>query len=66
MNNENKLLDDFLNEIKKVGAAKVARLSGFSATIIYDWIHKRKTPTLLNAQKVANAMGLEFLIFDQL
>lgn len=64
--NEMKILDDFLVEVKKVGASKLAKASGVSAYTIRGWMQGRITPTLVNAQKVANAMGLEFLLFDKL
>lgn len=61
-----KVLDEFISEIRKFGAKKAADLSGVSVQNIYDWTNKRSIPTLINAQKVANAMGLEFLIFEKL
>lgn len=59
-----KILDEFIAEIRKFGVRKVSRLSGVSEVTIYNWTQKRIIPTLTNAQKVANAMGLEFLLFD--
>lgn len=61
-----KILEEFIAEIRKFGVRKVSRLSGVSEVTIYNWTQKRIIPTLTNAQKVANAMGLEFLIFDKL
>lgn len=61
-----KILDEFIAEIRKFGVRKVSRLSGVSEVTIYNWTQKRIIPTLTNAQKVANAMGLEFLIFEKL
>jgi DNA-binding phage protein len=61
-----KILDEFIAEIKKFGMFKLSKKSGVSYTAIYQWVNKRKIPTLLNAQKCANAMGLEFLIFEEL
>jgi DNA-binding phage protein len=61
-----KILDDFISEIKKFGVHKVAKISGVPAWTIYEWTRGKHIPTLVNAQKVANAMGLEFLIFDKL
>jgi transcriptional regulator with XRE-family HTH domain len=60
-----KLLYAFLAEIKKVGMAKVARMSGYSINTIQSWVYGRSVPSLLNAQKVANAIGMEFLLFDK-
>lgn len=57
-----KLLDEFIAEIKKDWLYKIGKLaykSGVSYFTIYDWVRGRKTPTLVNAQKVANAMGYE-------
>ena len=61
-----KILDEFKAEIKKFGIKKVARLSGVSEWTIGQWLYQGRSPTLVNAQKVLNAMGLEFLIFDML
>ena len=61
-----KILEEFILEIKKFGVAKVARLSGVPVETIYTWTTRRRIPTLVNAQKVADAMGLEFLLFDKL
>lgn len=61
----NKLLDDFISEIKKFGISKAERLSGINRNTISAWIRKKYIPTMDNAQKVANAMGLEFLLFEK-
>lgn len=61
-----KILEEFIAEIRKFGAKKASMISGVSVQTIYQWTQKRKIPTLTNAQKVADAMGLEFLIFDKL
>lgn len=61
-----KILDEFIAEIKKFGMFKCSQKSGVSYTAIYQWVNKKKIPTLVKAQRVANAMGLEFLIFDKL
>lgn len=58
------IFDEFIAEIKKFGQLKAAKLSGVSQSAISKWVAKQAIPTLVNAQKVANAMGLEFLIFD--
>ena len=55
----------FLNEIKKFGIAKVSKLSGVARTTLTKWCSGEIVPTFVNAQKVANAMGLEFLLFDK-
>ena len=60
-----KILEEFIAEIKKFGITKAACLSGINACTISKWVHGKVHPTLINAQKVANAMGLEFLIFEQ-
>lgn len=59
-----KILDEFIFEIKKFGMKKVAIKSGVSLNTIYKWCNKKRMPSLEKAQKVANAMHLEFLIFD--
>lgn len=61
----NKLIDDFITEIKKFGISKVSRLSGVKIGTISNWCRKKYIPTIDNAQKVANAMGLEFLLFEK-
>lgn len=61
----NKLLDEFIREIKKFGISKVEKLSGINRNTISSWIRKKYIPTMDNAQKVANAMGLEFLLFEK-
>lgn len=61
-----KILDEFIEEIKKFGVRKAAKISGIAEQTIYGWVQRNRIPTLVNAQKVANAMGLEFLIFDRL
>ena len=59
-----KILDEFIEEIKNFGVSKAASLSGVSQAALWKWVSKETIPTLVNAQKVANAMGLEFLLFD--
>lgn len=61
-----KILDEFIGEIRNFGVKKASRLSGISYETIYHWTQRKAIPTLINAQKVANVMGLEFLIFDKL
>jgi DNA-binding phage protein len=60
-----KILEDFLQEIRKFGLTKVSRLSGVSIRTIGQWLYSDVMPTLDNAVKVADAMGLEFLLFDK-
>jgi DNA-binding phage protein len=59
------ILIDFLSEISKFGAKRAARKSGVAYTTILNWLHYKAMPTLDNAQKVANAIGMEFLLFDK-
>lgn len=59
------ILDEFIAEIKKFGIARAAELSGLSLDTLYRWTGKKTIPSLANAQKVADVMGLEFLIFDK-
>ena len=61
-----KILEEFIAEIRKFGVKKVSRSSGVSCVTIYNWTQKGAIPTITNAQRVANAMGLEFLIFEKL
>lgn len=60
-----KILDEFILEIKKFGMFKLSRTAKIPYTTIYQWCNKQKIPTLVNAQKAADAMGLEFLIFEK-
>jgi hypothetical protein len=62
---EEKILKEFISEIKKFGRKKASRLSGVSYMAIVGWCNEKVIPTLINAQKVANAMGLEFLLFEK-
>lgn len=59
-----KILDEFIQEVKKFGQTRASELSGVPYATITNWCQGETTPTLVNAQKVANAMGLEFLLFD--
>ncbi len=59
-----KILEEFIAELKKFGIKKAAALCDIPAGTIYQWTAGNRIPTLVNAQKVANAMGLEFLIFN--
>lgn len=59
------LLSEFILEIKKFGIAKVSTLSGIARTTLTKWCRGEIVPTFVNAQKVANAMGLEFLLFEK-
>ena len=66
LKNENtKLMAEFIFEIKKFGIAKVSKLSGVARTTLTKWCAGEIVPTFVNAQKVANAMGLEFLLFEK-
>ena len=59
------ILEEFITEIRKFGVLKLSRLSGISSNTIYGWTRKRIMPTLQNAQRAADAMGLEFLLFEK-
>ena len=61
-----KILDEFIAEIRKFGVNRAAKASGISQATLWKWVGKQATPTLVNAQVVANAIGLEFLLFDKL
>lgn len=60
-----KVLNEFIEEIRKFGQAKASRLSGIDRKTIMRWCNHKNIPTLGKAQKVANAMGLEFLLFEK-
>lgn len=61
-----KIVDEFIAEIKKFGIVQAARVSGVSVGTINGWVYEGRAPRLDNAQKVADGMGLEFLLFDKL
>ena len=60
-----KILDEFIKEVKKFGQTKASELSGVNLKTITNWCQGITTPTLVKAQKVADVMGLEFLLFDK-
>ena len=62
---QEKILKEFISEIKKYGLKKASRKSGVSYMTIVSWCNGKNIPTLINAQKVADAMGLEFLLFEK-
>lgn len=57
-----KLLYELNAEMKKFGICKLAKLSGFSANTLYNWTSGKSVPTLLNAEKVARAMGFDYVL----
>ena len=59
------LLEDFLNEIKKRGISAVARKSNVPLRTVQSWVYGQCVPSLVLAQKVADAMDMEFLLFDK-
>jgi hypothetical protein len=61
---ELQVLNDFYAEIKKFGVKKASELSHVPAITIYSWMCGINSPSFIYAQKVANAIGMEFLIFD--
>lgn len=61
-----KLLYEFIAEIRKAGMRKVAKKAKVSINTIQSWVYGNAVPTLVNAQKVAEAMWMEFLLFDKI
>ena len=61
-----KIVEEFIAEIRKFGISKLSRMSGISRTTITKWLSGESSPTLVHAQQCADAMGLEFLLFDKL
>ena len=59
------ILDEFIEEIKKFGLIKLSRMSGICLPTIRHWVERTTTPSIVNAQKAANTMGLEFLLFEK-
>lgn len=64
-NQEKTILDVFIEELRKFGIAKAARIAGLPKATVYDWVYGLSIPTMTNAIKVADAMGLEFLLFEK-
>lgn len=60
-----KILEEFIKEIKAYGIRKTATVSGVSLSTISSWVYHICEPTLCNAQRVADAIGLEFLLFEK-
>ena len=60
-----KIFEEFLAEIRKFGGLKVSRLSKVPQQTIYNWTQGRSIPNIVVAQQVADAMGLEFLLFEK-
>lgn len=60
-----KILDEFIEELKKHKQIELSKKSGVTQLQISRWKRGLSIPTLVNAQKVADAMGLEFLLFDK-
>lgn len=56
----------FLDEIRKRNVNIISEKSGVSINTIYGWTSGMTTPKLTTAMKVADAMGMEFLLFDKL
>lgn len=61
-----KIVDEFIAEIKKFGVTQASRRSGVPVSTINGWVNDHRVPQLDKAQKVADGMGLEFLLFDKL
>lgn len=62
---ESKILKELLKEIRQRGAYAVSKLSGVPKTTIESWLYGKAIPSLTKAEKVADGMGLELLLFDK-
>lgn len=60
-----KILDTLLKEIRRRGAYAVSRKSGIPKSTIESWLYGKAIPSLTKAEKVADAMDLELLLFDK-
>lgn len=60
-----KIVEEFIKEVRKFGQKKASRLSGVHHRTIAGWCKDGRIPNLVNAQKVALAIGLEFLLFEK-
>ena len=61
-----KIVDEFIEEVKKYGAYKLSKKVDITFSTINNWMKGKGCPSLENAQMCADAMGLEFLLFDKL
>lgn len=53
---------EFINVINFEGATQTAKLSGMPKTTIKSWLYEKRSPTLLNAEKILKALGYELKI----
>lgn len=58
-------LENFIKEIRKFGLTKAAKLSNISFRTIRGWCSGKRIPTLDRVIQVADAMGLELLLFEK-
>lgn len=63
---ESKILDELLKEIRLRGSLEVSRKSGIAKNTIESYLYGKAIPSLVKAEKLADAMGLELLMFDKL
>jgi DNA-binding phage protein len=57
-----KLLEQLLELVRKNGIRKTARDTGICLRTIEDWLYKSQSPSLVNAERVLNALGYEIAI----
>jgi DNA-binding phage protein len=61
-----KILYELIAEMKKYGIRKIAKDTGISENTLYNWSSGKSIPTIINAQRVASAIGMELLLFEKL
>lgn len=62
---KSKILEELLKEIRRRGAHEVSKKSGVAKSTIESWLYGKAIPSLTKAEKVADGMGLELLLFDK-
>lgn len=58
------IVEELIEETRNYKIEDLAKKTGLCRSTIAGWRNGMQ-PTLANAQKVANAMGMEFLLFPQ-
>ena len=60
------VIEDFLNQVRIYGLSMAARKSGVSFGTIAGWIYEGRAPRFDLVIRLADAIGMEFLLFDKL
>lgn len=60
-----KAYDDFIEELRKQNIAEISRHFGMSPNTLSAWVSLKNVPSFLDAAKIADYLGFEFLMFDK-